>query len=142
MAGEQSQHYEVHYKSSDEYVALVTELLKNFANDWMTTRVMDSGFMSTSSSLLYQFKGGKCMYRYKDCRVLYYRFGGIKLTTRMGIMGEKIPVLVSPDGEAIPDIRTPFFAPTSWVSDPCPSQQLKHQEITLNAGKYLVTKAL
>lgn len=80
--------------------------------------------------------------RYKDCRVLYYRFGGIARTTRMDITGEKIPVLISPGGEAIPDVRTPYFAPPPWVTDPFPSQEPEHQEITLNAGKYLVKKAL
>ena len=80
--------------------------------------------------------------RYKDCRVLYYRFGGIKRTTRLEIKGEKIPVLISPDGEAVPDVRTPYFAPPSWVTDPFPSQESAHQEITLNAGRYLVKQAL
>lgn len=79
--------------------------------------------------------------RYKDCRVLYYRFGGIKRTTCLEIKGEKIPVLVSPEGEAVPDLRTPYFAPPPWVADPFPSQEPAHQEITLNAGKYLVKRA-
>src|SRR6476661_1995252 len=30
--------------------------------------------------------------RYKDCRVLYYRYGGIARTTRLDITGEEIPV--------------------------------------------------
>lgn len=80
--------------------------------------------------------------RYKDCRVLYYRFGGIKPTTRMDITGEKIPVLISPGGEAIPDVRTPYFSLPAWVSDPFPLQELENQEITLNAGRYVVTRAL
>ena len=80
--------------------------------------------------------------RYKDCRVLYYRFGGIARNTRMDITGEKVAVLISPSGEAVPDVRTPYFAPPGWVSDPFPSQEPEHQEITLNAGRYLVKRAL
>ena len=80
--------------------------------------------------------------RYKDCKVLYYRFGGIKRTSRLEIKGEKIPVLIAPDGVAVPDIRTPYFAPPVWAPDPFPNEQAAQREITLNAGKYLVKKAL
>jgi class III lanthionine synthetase len=79
--------------------------------------------------------------RYKDCRVLYYRFGGIERTTRMDITGEKTLVLISPDGEAVPDVRAPYFTPPAWVADPFPTQESEPHEITLNAGKYLVKKA-
>jgi len=80
--------------------------------------------------------------RYMDCRVLYYRFGGMARNIRMDITGQKVPVLVSPGGEDIPDVRTPYFAPPAWVSDPFPCQESQHQEPGLNAGRYLVKKAL
>ena len=80
--------------------------------------------------------------RYGDCRVLYYRFGGIKRTTRMDIKGEKIPVLLAPDGQAVPDIRTPYFAPPSWEADPFPAPAPEQQDLTLNGGKYVVERAL
>jgi len=79
--------------------------------------------------------------RYKDCRVLYYRFGGIERTTRMDITGEKTLVLISPDGEAVPDVRTPYFALPPWVTDPFPNQEPEHRELTLHDGKYLVKRA-
>lgn len=80
--------------------------------------------------------------RYKDCRVLYYRFGGIKRITRVDHIGKEIPVLISPDGQYVPDNRTPYFAPPQWVTDPFPSEEPEQQEITLNAGRYLVKEAL
>jgi serine/threonine protein kinase len=80
--------------------------------------------------------------RYKDCRVLYYRYGGIKQTTRLNFRGESIPVLLSPDGDLIPDIRTPYFHCPSWTQDPFPSNYVESQESTLNDGKYLVKQAL
>ena len=80
--------------------------------------------------------------RYKDCRVLYYRYGGIARTTRTDITGERIPVLISPDGEAVPDVRTPYFAPPAWVTDPFPSPPSEQKEIALNGGRYLVKRAL
>lgn len=80
--------------------------------------------------------------RYKDCRVLYYRFGGIIEKRQLEITGEKIPVLISPDGVAIPDVRTPYFTPPPWVTDPFSNQAQVEPEITLNAGRYLVKSAL
>ena len=79
--------------------------------------------------------------RYKDCRVLYYRYGGIKRVTRTDLIGRKIPVLISPQGEEIPDNRTPYFAPPPWAADPFPPQEPESEETTLNNGRYLVKKA-
>jgi serine/threonine protein kinase len=80
--------------------------------------------------------------RYKDCRVLYYRFGGFKRTTRVDIRGERIPVLTSPTGETLPDLRNPYYALPSWVDEPFPEEESKHQDLTLNGGRYLVKQAL
>ena len=79
--------------------------------------------------------------RYRDCRVLYYRFGGFARTTRMEITGQKIPVLISPDGEAVSDVRTPYFAPPAWETDPFPSSEEEEEDLALN-GKYDVEEAL
>jgi tRNA A-37 threonylcarbamoyl transferase component Bud32 len=80
--------------------------------------------------------------RYKDCRVLYYRFGGMAPNGRMDITGEKVPVLVSPAGEVIPDIRTPYFSPPHWTTDPFPDEAPELQELTVHGGRYLVKQAL
>jgi len=80
--------------------------------------------------------------RYKDCRALYYRYGGIARTVRLDITGQKVLVLVSPDGQAVPDQRTPYFSPPSWVTDPFPAQKHSSDHITLNRGRYLVRRAL
>ncbi len=79
--------------------------------------------------------------RYKDCRVLYYRYGGLQRVTRTDIRGEKILVLISPDGKPVPDVRTPYFALPSWVSDPFPSEKTERKEIVLN-NRFLVKKAI
>lgn len=79
--------------------------------------------------------------RYKDCRVLYYRYGGLRRVTQTDIKGEKIPVLISPNGEAIPDVRTPYFALPSWVTDPFPTEKTERKEIVLN-NRFLVKKAI
>jgi serine/threonine protein kinase len=79
--------------------------------------------------------------RFKDCRVLYYRYGGMAQVSRTGLMGEKVLLLISPDGEAIPDIRTPYFAPPPWTQDPFPTEQAKPKNSLLN-GRYRVKNAL
>jgi serine/threonine protein kinase len=79
--------------------------------------------------------------RYRDCRVLYYRYGGIARVTRMDITGEKIPVLLTPDGNTVPDIRTPYFALPDWESDPFPSSE-EEEDLSLGGGKYVVQRAL
>lgn len=79
--------------------------------------------------------------RYKDCRVLYYRFGGMARTSRMDITGEKALVITSPEGDDIPDIRTPYFTIPPWEKDPFPSDELSSQDLTLNKGKYLIKRA-
>ena len=79
--------------------------------------------------------------RYKDCRVLYYRYGGMLRTSRTDIKGEKVLILTSPDGEAVPDVRTPYFAPPPWASDPFPGEKTERREIVPN-GRYSVKKAI
>ncbi|HET9364991.1 MAG TPA: class III lanthionine synthetase LanKC [Candidatus Angelobacter sp.] len=80
--------------------------------------------------------------RYKDCRVLYYRYGGITQTTQVDVVGKKVLVLALPGGEAVPDVRSPYFNPPSWVSDPFSRQKEKPRELTLHKGKYLIKSAL
>ena len=80
--------------------------------------------------------------RYKDCRVLYYRYGGMQRTSLLDVKGEKVLVLISPDGEAVPDVRTPYFAPPSWASDPFPTEpSARGNEIILN-NRFRVKKAI
>ena len=70
--------------------------------------------------------------RYKDCRVLYYRYGGMRRVTRTDIKGEKLLVLTAPDGETVPDVRTPYFSLPPWVTDPFPTPKPEQKEIVLN----------
>src|SRR6266481_3583045 len=70
--------------------------------------------------------------RYKDCRVLFYRYGGITQTIQVDVVGKKVLVLALPGGEAVPDVRSPYFNPPSWVSDPFSRQKEKPQELTLH----------
>lgn len=79
--------------------------------------------------------------RYKDCRVLYYRYGGLLRTTQTDIKGEKVLVLTTPNGETVPDVRTPYFSLPPWVDDPFPTEKTERKQIVLNE-KYRIKKAI
>lgn len=106
------------------------------------------GFRSLIEQLYLELRGEHGPYilsdkRYRDCSVLYYRYGGIRPSSRLEFTGQKTSVLVSPTGEAVPDLRTPYFAPPAWAADPFPSEpSASAAEITLKAGRYRVKRAL
>lgn len=80
--------------------------------------------------------------RYKDCRVVYYRYGGIQPNAVTEITGERTMVIYTPNGQAISDVRTPYFAPPDWAADPFPDELLQDPEsVELNDGRYVVTNA-
>jgi serine/threonine protein kinase len=81
--------------------------------------------------------------RYRDCRVLYYRYGGFARLGQMDITGMTVPALMSPDGDLMPDIRAPYFSPPSWVSDPFSKPESEdEQQVGLQFGKYRIKKSL
>lgn len=79
--------------------------------------------------------------RYKDCRCLYYRYGGMRQVYRLDFIGQKVPMLVAPDGSHVPDLRNPYFEVPAWETDPFPSED-DPGEMTLKEGRYQVQAAL
>jgi serine/threonine protein kinase len=85
--------------------------------------------------------------RYKDAEVLSYRYGGITGISQLSVSGEQKQVLLSPQGELIPDQRTPYWDPPEWASDPfdlAPGDTTDTEEdnCTLKAGRYCIQEAL
>lgn len=80
--------------------------------------------------------------RYKESRVVYYRYGGMTLNSVLDIKGEQIPVLVSPDGLSVPDRRLPYFAPPDWARDPFGDEAQEAEEPVLKDGRYLIESVL
>lgn len=81
--------------------------------------------------------------RYKDAKVLYYRYGGIKPLRRIMITGEKEEILLSPSGEEIVDIRTPYFNLPNWVADPFSQEEENNDgKIALKDNRYFIKKVL
>jgi hypothetical protein len=56
--------------------------------------------------------------RYRESKVVYYRYGGFQSPYALGIDGTRTPCLIAPDGSLVPDRRLPSFQLPSWVSDP------------------------
>ncbi len=78
--------------------------------------------------------------RYKDYKVVFYRYGGIKLNTVLEPDGQRTPVLVSPSGSKVPDVRAPYFVLPQWVKDI--SEAEKSDGEGLNGGRYKVQSSL
>jgi Lanthionine synthetase C-like protein/Protein kinase domain len=73
--------------------------------------------------------------RYKDSKVLFYRYGAFKKAQRINVFGEPIALVRSADGQLIPDFRLPYFALPEGVSDPFPDAEEEEDESPLN-GRY------
>lgn len=88
--------------------------------------------------------------RYKDSKVLFYRYGGIRHFAVANERGEEVGMLVSPTGEKVPDERKPIFYSPPWAQDPFEEEhsaepgdfQDEHGRIALKGGRYLVKNVL
>ena len=79
--------------------------------------------------------------RWPGSMCVYYRYGGFRARTMVQIDGRREHVIISPDGELVPDVRNPFWSPPEWVRDPFPLES-QDTEVTLNGGRFLVVSAL
>jgi hypothetical protein len=66
--------------------------------------------------------------RYKDSKVLFYRYGGLRGNYRLQPTGNRLGVLVGPNGEEIEDRREAFFVLPSWARDPFESATTEEEE--------------
>ena len=83
----------------------------------------EAAFCSTIEALytiLRDFKGPYILSdkRYKDAKVLYYRYGGIAGLSTLTLSGKQSHLLLNPQGEPVSDHRTPYWNPPAWVTDP------------------------
>jgi hypothetical protein len=81
--------------------------------------------------------------RYRDSRLLFYRYGGFRPPSRLNIDGTRTTYLVSPTGEYVPDERLPYFRLPDWVRDPFGRAPDADTEVeALLDGRYRVDGAL
>ena len=86
--------------------------------------------------------------RYKDSKVVFYRYGGILSLSKVNVAGHKDHKIVSPQGGEVIDERVPYFKVPEWTKDPF-EEPLKNNdkevdisEITLKDGRYLIKYTL
>jgi serine/threonine protein kinase len=83
-------------------------------------------------------------YRYKDNKVVYYRYGGFRHNNVLNIKGELTPVLVAPDGSKVPDQRLAHPVTPPWTKTPLPARDKPEQpqRCALREGRYEIEAAL
>ena len=60
--------------------------------------------------------------RYKDSKVVFYRYGGILPMSSINIRGGKSSKIFTPDGKEVDDLRVPYFNVPEWTTDPFPDE--------------------
>lgn len=84
-------------------------------------------------------------YRYKDSSIVFYRYGGMNLQCRLNIRGEKVPVLNTPKGDQVPDLRLPFPYTPEWAVLPVtiPERQVPTKlKPSLQNGRFAVEEVI
>ncbi|HKV95389.1 MAG TPA: class III lanthionine synthetase LanKC [Candidatus Angelobacter sp.] len=77
--------------------------------------------------------------RYKNNKILFYRYGGLQRMGQFGIKGERSTIIRAPNGTDFADERVPFFQLPPWVSDPFPPDPQDEEALgTLKKGRYLI----
>lgn len=80
--------------------------------------------------------------RYKDSGTVFYRYGGMQLRRSLNINGEKIPMLVGPDGTEVPDQRLPYPFTPEWATRVLPAEETETDATTLHEGRYVIEDVL
>src|SRR5579864_5066785 len=80
-------------------------------------------------------------HRYRDSSVVFYRYGGMQLHEVLNVRGERIPMLVGPNGSEVPDQRMAYPVTPSWVENPLPgneTQKKAGEGNTLKDGRFRI----
>jgi serine/threonine protein kinase len=82
--------------------------------------------------------------RYKDSKVVYYRYGGILPLRQLKVSGDQGHVIQGSDGEVISDERQAFFQLPAGISDPFVSEAESEEpgDGTLKNGRYTIESVL
>jgi hypothetical protein len=81
--------------------------------------------------------------RYKDSKVVYYRYGAFRPLLAMTVDGRRTLCLRDPAGELVPDERVPYFQLPAWVSDPFPpGEEADEPDDGILKGRYRIESAI
>lgn len=73
--------------------------------------------------------------RYKNSKILFYRYGGIKRMTMLDILGRKKEIIYDPRGQKVLDERKPYFILPHWVKSP-----IRQKPTSIKSNKKVVLK--
>jgi hypothetical protein len=109
----------------------------------------DSDFLDLAKALAVALNGLAGPYVLSDRRVpgsqcVSYRYGGFRAQPRLQPDGTQLACIKTPEGEAIPDVRNPYFSPPEWKEDPFGSEgdDGDNGSVTLAGGRFDVREAL
>jgi serine/threonine protein kinase len=84
--------------------------------------------------------------RYRDSRVVHYRYGGILPTKRAGVDGRAVYIISDGEGGYVDDERTPFFKLPEGMDDPFLRPEVSAKDEgeagTLKNGRYEIQAVL
>ncbi|HEY6967831.1 MAG TPA: class III lanthionine synthetase LanKC [Candidatus Angelobacter sp.] len=83
--------------------------------------------------------------RYRDSRVVFYRYGGMRTQTALSLEGERLPVITSPSGAPVPDPRLAYPVIPSWempVLSGKDNGTANDDTVRLHDGRYTVNSAV
>lgn len=83
--------------------------------------------------------------RYRDCGILYYRYGGIQPWRRLDVSGRPVSIMQGTDDQFMDDERVPYFRIPDGMSDPFQSESEHSEEGeagTLGQGRYKIESAV
>lgn len=102
--------------------------------------------LETLYTALRDFKGPRILSdrRFRDCAVLYYRFGGHRPLWQMTTTGAPMAMIRNPEnGELVPDLRLPHWAPPEWIGhDPFAVEEPATVQSIVLADRYRIDSAL
>jgi len=86
---------------------------------------------------------------YLDSKVVFYRYGGHKIISSVTARGLHVPMILSPQGDLVPDERVAFYKKPEWIQEPFNDQAASGSDTSLSRrdtlklnGRYHVTGAL
>lgn len=76
--------------------------------------------------------------RYKDSKIIYYRYGGFARIDRLQPDGTSDAVILSPENEPLVDDRAPYYQLPPWVKDPFGAEPAPQDATPVLNGRYSI----
>lgn len=100
--------------------AFPREMYGKFITIYPETKRQFSSIIKGLYKFLQGYKGPRVLSdkRYKDCMVLYYRYGGINPICEIDTLGKQKTYIKDGKGNLIEDIRRPYYEPVPFIKEP------------------------